>query len=116
MGSELIGSFNFLQFTVFLKLSTVFITFLFRNKGEKYDWLLASSDNFNFSNQQYSDLKGFKVYGLLLGTEILEMGPERETFPLFLYAHLYFLYKHTLLLKLKYKPLKFAFLKVGCFF
>ena len=82
---------------------------LFRNKGEKYDWLLASSDNFNFSNQQYSDLKGFKVYGLLLGTEILEMGPERETFPLFLYAHLYFLYKHTLLLKLKYKPLKFAF-------
>lgn len=109
MGSELIGNFNFLQFTVFLKLSSVFITFLFRNKGEKYDWLLASSDNFNFSNQQYSNLKGFKVYGLLLGTEILEMGQERETFPLFLYAHLYFLYKHTLLLKLKYKPLKFAF-------
>lgn len=72
---------NFLQFL---------ITFLFRNKREKYDSLLASSDNFNFSNQQNSNLKGFKVYGLLLGTEILEMDQESETFPLFLYAHLYF--------------------------
>lgn len=73
---------NFLQFL---------ITFLFRDKREKYDSLLASSDNFNFSNQQNSNLKGFKVYGLLLGTEILEMDQERETFPLFLYAHPYFL-------------------------
>ena len=60
---------------------------VFRNKREKYDWLLASSDNFNFSNQQYSNLKGFKVYGLLLGTEILEMG-QKERLSLCVYMHI----------------------------